>query len=110
MHLNAELNLFCAVDFPGSYASNPPHAKTVQGNSLSAFSALLHDHISKFLQNKERIWLSHFHLFEGSAHQIASESETVLLGSKWRNPTRKVELEEEERFLWLNFSGKSSGY
>lgn len=44
--------------------------------------------------------------FKRSAHQIASEPETVLSGSKWRNPIRKVELEKKEGCPWLNSSGE----
>lgn len=58
MHLNVQLNLFCAVDFPGVILAATPHTKTVQRYSLSAFSVFLNYYISKFLQIREIMSLS----------------------------------------------------
>lgn len=63
MYLKVGPNFSCSMDYPCICAGSSPQTKPVQGNSLSAFSILPNDYISKLLENKQSCWLSHLHLF-----------------------------------------------
>lgn len=95
------LNLIFFLYFPVRLAV--PFTLTDQENSLSAFSVLLNDYISKFLQIKRD---SHFHLFQRICSSDSIWTRDCIAEHKWRNLTRKVELELEESCPWLNSSGE----
>lgn len=104
MHLNVELNLFCAVDFPRVMLAAPLTLRlSWEIPFLSSWMIIFQGFFKLKTDSGSLISIC----FKGSAHQIMSVSpETVLPGSKWRNLTRKVEMEKKESCPWLNSSGE----